>query len=53
MPFNFGGNAGKPDYQGGIQGCDDYEVGTSAANGQVLPGAANQYNDWSTQVMRD
>ena len=51
VPFNFGGNSGKPDYQGGIKGCDIYEVGTSAANGTTLPGAANQYNDWSTQVI--
>ena len=51
VPFNFGGNSGKPDYQGGIKGCDIYEVGTSAENGTTLPGAANQYNDWSSQVI--
>jgi hypothetical protein len=51
VPFNFGGNSGKPDFQNGLRGCDIYEVGTSAANGTTLPGAANQYINWSTEVI--
>ena len=51
VPFNFGGNSGRPDFEGGIKGCDIYEVGTSAANGTTLPGAANQYIDWSSGVI--
>jgi hypothetical protein len=49
--FNFTGNVGRPSFTDGLQGCRQYEVGTSAADGNTLPGQADQYADWSSQVI--
>jgi Flp pilus assembly protein TadG len=51
LGFNFTGNAGKPGFVDGIEGCRNYPVSTDAGNGVTLPGQANQYVTWSTQAI--
>ena len=49
--FNFSGNVGRPSFVDGLQGCRIYEVGTDAANGNTLPGQADQYVSWASSVI--
>ena len=51
LGFNFTGNAGKPGFVDGIEGCRNYPVSTDAGQGVTLPGQANQYVSWSTQAI--
>ena len=49
--FNFTGNAGKPGFVDGIEGCRQYPVNTDASFGTTLPGQASQYATWAAQAI--
>lgn len=49
--FNFTGNAGKPGFVDGIQGCTSNKINPDAGEGVTLPGQAGQYTGWSAAAV--
>jgi len=49
--FNFTGNAGKPGFTDGIEGCDSKKLVPDASQGVTLPGQANQYVNWASPAI--
>ena len=49
--FNFTGNAGKPGFIDGIQGCTGPKINPDAGEGVTLPGQADQYVNWAEDAV--
>ena len=49
--FNFTGNAGRPGFVDGIQGCGSEKINPDAGQGVTLPGQADQYVSWSVDAV--
>jgi Flp pilus assembly protein TadG len=48
--FNFQGNAGRPGFSGGIEGCNSPRIDPDAANGVTLPGS-NPITTWADEAI--